>query len=332
MPMSSRRPSREEPTTAKAYSSTSRRPSTVDVDNSNRPRTIKEFSPVILVRPSTFIQAMSAVSPAPPISNNQASKNQDRIPSRFRRAMNVSNATSSSASMTRSKSIHELNDASLGSRAANLQDKIRQAKSDHQKVFDDARSHTHYTRKFSSNGTEGPSRDSRASSHQPEWVAKAHSMRSLRASPIGDYRRLHLWWDRYSSSLRINQIMNKILAYLQFQFTLNVIIYIQQRMLFLSNHSVITVSWTNCQEPIMSRAPTILMSLFSVSIFTAQMWLPNIVMMMKLVILEQIIILILCFLSSTFQCFVWSIQCIKTEIVILNCVWVSLVSFGLILA
>jgi len=40
----------------------------------------------------------------------------------------------------------------------------------------------------------------------------------------------------------------------------------------------------------------------------------------------------LCFLSSTFQCFVWSIQCIKTEIVILNCVWVSLVSFGLILA
>jgi len=192
MPMSSRRPSREEPTTAKAYSSTSRRPSTVDVDNSNRPRTIKEFSPVILVRPSTFFQAMSAVSPAPPISNNQASKNQDRIPSRFRRAMNVSNATSSSASMTRSKSIHELNDASLGSRAANLQDKIRQAKSDHQKVFDDARSHTHYTRKFSSNGTEGPSRDSRASSHQPEWVAKAHSMRSLRASPIGDYRRLHL--------------------------------------------------------------------------------------------------------------------------------------------
>ena len=264
MPMSSRRPSREEPTTAKAYSSTSRRPSTVDVDNSNRPRTIKEFSPVILVRPSTFIQAMSAVSPAPPISNNQASKNQDRIPSRFRRAMNVSNATSSSASMTRSKSIHELNDASLGSRAANLQDKIRQAKSDHQKVFDDARSHTHYTRKFSSNGTEGPSRDSRASSHQPEWVAKAHSMRSLRASPIGDYRRLHLWWDRYSSSLRINQIMNKILAYLQFQFTLNVIIYTAKN-LFLSNHSVITVSWTNCQEPIMSRAPTILMSLFSVS-------------------------------------------------------------------
>lgn len=177
---SSRRPSDE----ASYKSSSSRRPSTT---SDTQKRTIREFSPVILVRPSTFIQAMSSNEGTTYLNQQQqqqgASKNQDKIPSRFRRAMNHnSQQRDTSGGMYKSKSIHELNEASMEARASKLQDQIRQARNDHQKVFDGAQSHTHYARKGLLNGQER---------HQPEWVSKAASMRSLRASPIGDYRRLY---------------------------------------------------------------------------------------------------------------------------------------------
>ena len=209
----SRRSSKEE---IKSNYSSSRRPSVVS-DSSDKPRSIKEFSPVVLVRPSTFIQSSNAsndkkvpekpssgikpVKPAEPAkpavvtvgpstflpssSNSNDTgpdKNQDRIPSRFRKAMQHNNNSSSDSStgMFKSKSIHELNEASLGSRATGLQDKIRQARADHRKVFDEAQSHTTYGSKGFANSNNHSSM-TRGTRETPEWLNR--SMRSLRASP-----------------------------------------------------------------------------------------------------------------------------------------------------
>ena len=149
---------------------------------------VREFSPVILVRPSTFIQAMNP-PPSPharpkdyvnaPSSRDRS--NQDRIPSRFRKAMNHNSNTPSSSTMTRSRSIHELHQesSSMEHRAQGLQDQIRQARSEHRKFFDDAQSHTTYN----SNSRTARERMS------AEWN-RTSSMRNLRPSPSLDYRRL----------------------------------------------------------------------------------------------------------------------------------------------
>ena len=210
---------------------------------------IKEFSPVILVRPSTFIQAMnpyvanvpqgkrdrswgkdkaeksssslsstssSSTTVTPSLSSSSSSStttstptsiktstttsdrsNQDKIPSRFRKAMQHSNAN---AGMSRSRSIHELHEQSLGAKANTLQEQIRQARADHLRAYDDAQSHTHYNPQH----REGPGRNSftdRARRGSPvrsevkhafEALGRTSSMRSLRSSPanhVMDYRR-----------------------------------------------------------------------------------------------------------------------------------------------
>ena len=186
----------------------SRRPSIGDPGSTEKPKTIREFSPppVVLVRPSTFIQGSSdkpektvakpfkdfnpvvkvgpstfipTSSPTPP--TNASDKNQDKIPSRFRKAMQHNNHSSNpSSGMVRSKSIHELNEASLGLKATGLQDQIRQARADHRKVFDDAQSHTTYgSRGFQNSSNHQNSH--RGTRETPEWLNR--SMRSLRASP-----------------------------------------------------------------------------------------------------------------------------------------------------
>jgi hypothetical protein len=186
----------------------SRRPSVGDPGSTEKPKTIREFSPtpVVLVRPSTFIQGSSdkpektvakpfkdfnpvvkvgpstfipTSSPTPP--TNASDKNQDKIPSRFRKAMQHNNHSSNpSSGMVRSKSIHELNEASLGLKATGLQDQIRQARADHRKVFDDAQSHTTYgSRGFQNSSNHQNSH--RGTRETPEWLHR--SMRSLRASP-----------------------------------------------------------------------------------------------------------------------------------------------------
>ena len=188
----------------------SRRPSVGDLSGSTeKPKTIREFSPtpVVLVRPSTFIQGSSdkpektvakpltkdfnpvvkvgpstfipTSSPTPP--TNASDKNQDKVPSRFRKAMQHNNHSSNpSSGMVRSKSIHELNEASLGLKATGLQDQIRQARADHRKVFDDAQSHTTYgSRGFQNSSNHQNSH--RGTRETPEWLNR--SMRSLRASP-----------------------------------------------------------------------------------------------------------------------------------------------------
>jgi len=135
---------------------------------------------VVMVGPSTFIQSSSSSSNS---NDTGPDKNQDRIPSRFRRAMQHNNQTSSNSSssgMFKSKSIHELNEASLGSRATGLQDKIRQARADHRKVFDEAQSHTTYGSKGFQSST-NHSTSHRGTRETPEWLNR--SMRSLRASP-----------------------------------------------------------------------------------------------------------------------------------------------------
>ena len=153
------------------------------VKNETKPP-VREFSPVILVRPSTFIQAMNP-PPSPharpkdyvnaPSSRDRS--NQDRIPSRFRKAMSH-NTTSN---MTRSRSIHELHQesTSLEHHAQGLQDQIRQARAEHRKFFDDAQSHTTYN----------PNSRTARERMSAEWNRTA-SMRNLRASPSRDYRRL----------------------------------------------------------------------------------------------------------------------------------------------
>ena len=187
----------------------SRRPSIGDQGSTEKPKTIREFSPtpVVLVRPSTFIQGSSdkpektvakpltkdfnpvvkvgpstfipTSSPTPP--TNASEKNQDKVPSRFRKAMQHNNHSSNpSSGMVRSKSIHELNEASLGLKATGLQDQIRQARADHRKVFDDAQSHTTYgSRGFQNSSNHQNSH--RGTRETPEWLNR--SMRSLRASP-----------------------------------------------------------------------------------------------------------------------------------------------------
>ena len=187
----------------------SRRPSVGDLGSTEKPKTIREFSPtpVVLVRPSTFIQGSSdkpektvakpltkdfnpvckvgpstfipTSSPTPP--TNASDKNQDKVPSRFRKAMQHNNHSSNpSSGMVRSKSIHELNEASLGLKATGLQDQIRQARADHRKVFDDAQSHTTYgSRGFQNSSNHQNSH--RGTRETPEWLNR--SMRSLRASP-----------------------------------------------------------------------------------------------------------------------------------------------------
>ena len=143
---------------------------------------VREFSPVILVRPSTFIQAMNPppspqAKPKDYINGNgnappRDRSNQDRIPSRFRKAMSQHNTN-----MSRSRSIHELADTSLENHAHSLQDQIRQARAEHRKFFDDAQSHTTFT-------------NNRARERiSAEWT-RTSSMRNLRASPSLDYRRL----------------------------------------------------------------------------------------------------------------------------------------------
>jgi len=186
----------------------SRRPSVGDPGSTEKPKTIREFSPtpVVLVRPSTFIQGSSdkpektvakpfkdfnpvvkvgpstfipTSSPTPP--TNASDKNKDKIPSRFRKAMQHNNHSSiPSSGMIRSKSIHELNEASLGLKATGLQDQIRQARADHRKVFDDAQSHTTYgSRGFQNSSNHQNSH--RGTRETPDWLNR--SMRSLRASP-----------------------------------------------------------------------------------------------------------------------------------------------------
>lgn len=198
----SRRSSKEDIKSSSSYSS-SRRPS-VAPDSADKPRTIKEFSPVVLVRPSTFIQssnekkgpekpplkpakpAVVTVGPStfiqsPSSSSNDTGqdKNQDRIPSRFRKAMQHS-SSNHNPSLVRAKSIHELNEASLGVKATGLQDQIRQARADHRKVFDEAQSHSTYGSKGFQNSSNHSS-SHRGSRETPEWLNR--SMRSLRASP-----------------------------------------------------------------------------------------------------------------------------------------------------
>ena len=102
---------------------------------------------------------------------------------------------SSGSGMTRSRSIHELHEASLGAKANSLQDQIRQARADHLRAYDDAASHTHYTTKR--NGYTAPSERARRGSPARSEVKQAFealgrtsSMRSLRSSPNVEYRRL----------------------------------------------------------------------------------------------------------------------------------------------
>merc|ERR1739848_414334 len=103
--------------------------------------------------------------PDPPVDTRPGSSNlgrssteNDKVPSRFRRAMQHSSSNTSSSNsttsgstgnagssgMTRSRSIHELHEASLGAKANNLQEQIRQARADHLRAYDDAQSHTRY--------------------------------------------------------------------------------------------------------------------------------------------------------------------------------------------
>ena len=173
-----------------------------EIPKSRQPSPIKEFSPVILVRPSTFIQAMSPTA-AQRVATSLANKGneKDKIPSRFRRAMqhpskdSKDSSGSSGSGMTRSRSIHELHEASLGAKANSLQDQIRQARADHLRAYDDAASHTHYTTKR--NGYTAPSERARRGSPARSEVKQAFealgrtsSMRSLRSSPNVEYRRL----------------------------------------------------------------------------------------------------------------------------------------------
>jgi len=102
--------------------------------------------------------------------------------------------------MSRSRSIHELHEQSLGAKANTLQEQIRQARADHLRAYDDAQSHTHYNPQV----REGPGRSSftdRARRGSPvrsevkhafEALGRTSSMRSLRSSPanhVMDYRR-----------------------------------------------------------------------------------------------------------------------------------------------
>ena len=203
---------------------------------------IREFSPIVLVRPSTFIKAMTPTPerrfntksksasdkakesyPDPPVdtrgdtrpgssgttTTNKGTEN-DKVPSRFRRAMqhSSSNNTSSSSStsgsgnagsgMTRSRSIHELHEASLGAKADNLQEQIRQARADHLRAYDTAQSHTHYNADSTSGYTKSLSDRARRGSpvrrtpsNRASEVTQAFQalgrMRNVRASSASNY-------------------------------------------------------------------------------------------------------------------------------------------------
>ena len=177
---------------SKDYSNSSssaftKRGSTEDSKPKNESKPVREFSPVILVRPSTFIQAMNP-PPSPQAKpkdyvnapSTRDRSNQDRIPSRFRKAMHHTSSSSSNSTMTRARSIHDLHqDTALENHAMGLQDQIRQARAEHRKFFDDAQSHTTY------NSNSRSARDRMSA----EWN-RTSSMRNLRASPARDYRRL----------------------------------------------------------------------------------------------------------------------------------------------
>ena len=187
-PLSYRRASGKEDYKPPPSASSSRKTSREDAKGS------KDLSPVILVRPSTFIQAQKISTEQQPgdsikkIKPPEISpdKQQDRIPSRFRKGNH--HAAQGSGGMNRAKSIHELNEASLGQKTTILQDQIRQARADHMKIFDDAQSHTHYTTRHDTRHQREGSR----SRFDTDWLNRATttSMRSLRSSPAMDYRRL----------------------------------------------------------------------------------------------------------------------------------------------
>ena len=201
---------------------------------------IREFSPIVLVRPSTFIKAMTPTPerrfntkskasdklkdtyPDPPVdtrdntrpglgNSSRSGTENDKVPSRFRRAMQHSSSNTSSSNsttsgstgnagssgMTRSRSIHELHEASLGAKANNLQEQIRQARADHLRAYDDAQSHTRYNVDSNSGYVKPSERARRGSpvrrtpSTRANEVTQAFQalgrMRNVRASSASNY-------------------------------------------------------------------------------------------------------------------------------------------------
>ena len=100
--------------------------------------------------------------------------------------------------MTRSRSIHELHEASLGAKADNLQEQIRQARADHLRAYDTAQSHTHYNADSTSGYTKSLSDRARRGSpvrrtpsNRASEVTQAFQalgrMRNVRASSASNY-------------------------------------------------------------------------------------------------------------------------------------------------
>ncbi len=150
---------------------------------------------ITLERPSKFIQQSSNLDRPPRPPPNPL--NQDRIPSRFRRAMG--HQQSNHPTMSRARSLHQLNEEPIAStrQPTDLQDRIRQAKETHWRAFDDAKSHTSVNKTTSSTATSGSGSNTSGGyvSRNPgesagDWLNRASSMRNLRASPAHEYRRL----------------------------------------------------------------------------------------------------------------------------------------------
>jgi hypothetical protein len=165
--------------------------------------------PKVLERPSKFIKSVTPGprEDRPPRPQHPTTldynTSRDKIPSRFRRAMNHSSSTTVTSGMTRSRSFYQLNEEADNKPSSHLQDQIKKAKDDHRRVFDDAKSHTSYQREqdysrsklLTADTVRSSSQTSSTSSTRPrettgDWLSRTASVRNLRASPTMEYGRL----------------------------------------------------------------------------------------------------------------------------------------------
>jgi hypothetical protein len=162
--------------------------------------------PRVIERPSRLIKSVtpSPREDRPPRPQHQTNfdyntSRVDRIPSRYKKAMNHSNTSS----MTRSRSVHQLNEETKKPSTSHLlQDQINKAKNDHKRVFDDAKCHTSFQREQNYNRsklftdtarsgqTSSTTTTTRPRESNGDWLTRTSSARNLRVSPTMEYRRL----------------------------------------------------------------------------------------------------------------------------------------------